>query len=227
MWWAAAATLCPSLWPRSPPGSLGPDPISDRALANVASANGLTVAVGSNGLLLTSRDGRTFTPRNSSVGVNLRGAAFGNGVWIAVGDASTIVRSVDGGVTWTPTRVPVASAFRAATFGQGLFVVAGAGGVIVTSSDGATWTRAVSGTDNILWGATVFARGLFIVSGQFGTLLTRPGPPANRASTTSCGKWPRVLPAWWLWATRGPSPVPQMASPGRPDLRPPARCCEA
>jgi hypothetical protein len=140
----------------------------------VTFANDMFVAVGSS--IWTSPDGVTWTPRVSEAPNMLNEVAFGNGVFVAVGNGGTIVTSPEG-VNWTPqdSGIEVIDFYggvidlHGVAFGDGLFVAAGGNGTILTSSIGATWTRRASGTNNSLNGA-VFNNGTFVVVGA-GTIL--------------------------------------------------------
>ncbi len=103
-----------------------------------------------------------WQPRVSGTTVNLWGIAYGNGLWVAVGDPGTILTSPNG-ITWTkrdsgfPTRWLVSVAYA-----NGLFVVTGGTppqterqGIILTSPDGVTWTPRVNNAtriNNVAWG---------------------------------------------------------------------------
>jgi hypothetical protein len=54
-------------------------------LNGVTYGNGLFVAVGRDGTILTSPDGATWTARTSGTGNSLLGVAYGNGLFVAVG----------------------------------------------------------------------------------------------------------------------------------------------
>jgi hypothetical protein len=75
-------------------------------------------------------------------GSSLNAAAYGNGVYVAVGDNGTVTTSPDQ-VSWT-TQTVVSStglsepSLKAVTFGGGLFVAVGT--YIWTSPDGVKWT---------------------------------------------------------------------------------------
>jgi hypothetical protein len=53
-------------------------------------------AVGDNGTILTSRDGVSWTRRNSATFNPLNGVAYGNGLFVVVGDDSVILTSRTG-----------------------------------------------------------------------------------------------------------------------------------
>jgi hypothetical protein len=62
-------------------------------LYGVTYGNGLFVAVGDDGAILTSPDGVTWTRRTSSTINPLYGATYGNGTFVAVGLYGTILTS--------------------------------------------------------------------------------------------------------------------------------------
>jgi len=64
-----------------------------RTLHGVAHGNGLFVAVGYRGAILTSPDGVSWTAQTSGTGNWLEGVAYGNGRFVAVGDRGAILTS--------------------------------------------------------------------------------------------------------------------------------------
>jgi hypothetical protein len=67
----------------------------------VTYGNGLFVAVGDGGTILTSPDGVNWTRGPRGRATRLFGVTYGNGLFVAVGRFGTILTSPDG-VTWTP-----------------------------------------------------------------------------------------------------------------------------
>ena len=55
------------------------------SLFGVTYGNGLFVAVGSDGTILTSPDGVNWTAQASGTGSDLNGVTYGNGLFVAVG----------------------------------------------------------------------------------------------------------------------------------------------
>lgn len=150
-------------------------PQDSRGLWGVAYGRGRYVAVGMNGLVLTSEDGRTWEPVLLEVDSNLWGVAFGQDLFVAVGDHVILV-SRDGAHY---QGFPAPGILNAVAFAQGLWVAVGWGGLILTSQDGRTWQRQVSGTWKGLFGITR-GRGLWVAVGEQGTVLTSPTEPAGR-----------------------------------------------
>jgi len=62
-------------------------------LVDVTYGNGIFVAVGLNGTILTSRDGVKWTKRVSGTKSDLGGVTYGNGTFVAVGEDGTILTS--------------------------------------------------------------------------------------------------------------------------------------
>ena len=110
------------------------------------------VAVGTGGMILTSRDGTTWSRAHSQTAEWLVGVTWGNNKYIAVGDHGTILTSPDG-ESWTPAaQSGTIQRLNNVVYGNGIFVAVGEAGTIVTSSDGATWTARTSGVTGWLRG---------------------------------------------------------------------------
>src|SRR5690349_7005180 len=81
----------------------------------------------------------TWTFRSPSPTGNRIGSfAFGNGLFVGVGELGEIVTSPDG-ATWTERESGTTDFFARVVYGAGRFVAVGASN-IATSSDGITWT---------------------------------------------------------------------------------------
>lgn len=105
------------------------------------------------------------------LGVHMRGIAYANGLWVAVGQdwlgatgnwPGAIFTSTDG-VTWTrryQANIGVTALYKVA-YGNGTWVAVGESGMIVTSTDGLTWSQQTSGTTetitDIAYGNNQFA----------------------------------------------------------------------
>lgn len=133
----------------------------------------LFVAVGANGAIFASLDGRTWTASTSGVASNLNAAVF-RGVYLAAGDGGTILSSANA-VTWTPGNSTSLTAERlnAVATNSGLFVAVGDNGTIIFSADGNTWTKAVnSATSSNLYAVTSVANSVWVAVGANGTMVT-------------------------------------------------------
>jgi len=92
---------------------------------------------------------QVWTEQISGTSTNLRGVAYGQGLWVAVGAVGEIRTSPDG-VTWTVRTPPEFYTFTTITFANGRFIV----GIeyvedvidtlFVYSDDGINWTKATS-----------------------------------------------------------------------------------
>ena len=120
-------------------------------LKKAAFGNGVYVAVGADGTIVTSPDTITWTVRRmSTAGTVLNSVAYGNGLFVAVGmgtpsstGAGLIMTSVDG-ISWTTNDTVAANVnaqFSDVAYGNNLWVVSGSGqNIVYTSTDAQTWT---------------------------------------------------------------------------------------
>ena len=101
-------------------------------------------------------------------GAGLWDSAYGNGVWVAVGNPG-IIRHSTNLTDWTLATHPANVNLQGVAFGNGRFVVVGFGGNIVWSYDAVTWTSTPSGVTANLNGLT-FANGYFVAVGDSNTI---------------------------------------------------------
>jgi photosystem II stability/assembly factor-like uncharacterized protein len=116
-------------------------PPGTESLYAVARGNGLYVAVGDEGHVITSLNGINWTARTSGTSEQLLGVAW-EGVFVAVGSNRTVLTSLDG-TTWTPQTAPagMGSFLNAVAHDGREFVAVSSGQAIMTSPDGAAWTQ--------------------------------------------------------------------------------------
>jgi hypothetical protein len=122
---------------------------------------------------------------------------FGNGVFVAVAQSSSIAATSPDGITWTQRVLPVSASWYSVTFGNGVFVaVARYSSIAVTSPDGITWTQRVLPV-SVEWFSVTFGNGVFVAVAQSSSI----------AATSPDGiTWTqRVLPAsaGWISVTFG------------------------
>ncbi len=99
------------------------------------------------------------------------GLGYGNGVFVAVGDAGAIATSADG-LSWVSAASSNTNILYAVAPGQGTFVAVGAAGAILTSADnGASWTVRTSGLSANLR-SIAFGNGMFVAVGEGGAIAT-------------------------------------------------------
>ena len=146
---------------------------------NNIATNGSTiiVAVGNSGILYSSVDsGTTWASRTSGFGSNtIYSVAFGNSLFVAVGQNGTITTSSDG-ITWTARTAGVSTnQLNYVTYQNNLWVAVGNGanggaGGITTSSDGITWTKRNTPTTSATGLTSVsYGGGYWVAVGYFNT----------------------------------------------------------
>ena len=81
--------------------------------------------------------------------MGLLGATYGDGTFIAVGNAGNII-TYSGGTAWTKRKSGTKKHLRGITYGNGKFVMVGNAGTILTSPDSTTWSKMKSGTSRHL-----------------------------------------------------------------------------
>ena len=152
---------------------------------NYNTSTGATIAGG--GIVLSNRNGQTTSTWNTvytDSTVNLRGSAYGNGVWISCGSDNTVVRSTNGS-SWTKSSgaVPGATWWYMA-YGNGKFVCVGyttvngqqVAALQYSTDDGVTWTKGSPGTTNRLYGITYSPElNVFVACGLGGALVSVDG----------------------------------------------------
>ena len=110
------------------------------------------------------------TPFNTN---SWRTVAYGNGLFVAVGDKNDVMTSPDG-INWTLRETPNSKWFSVC-YGNGLFVAVGSENVM-TSPDGINWTlrqapAVLLYTD---WRSITYGNGLFVVVGSGDNIITSP-----------------------------------------------------
>lgn len=134
-------------------------------------------------------DVTTWYNRTSTAGTNRQnGVAYGNGIYVAVGNSGTIQTSTDA-VTWTSRTGANTSSQLAVTFGNGIFVSTGNIGSIQTSTDGITWTN-ITRANTLSQRGVTFGNGIYVAvggNGEIGTIVTSTDAITwvNRTSDTA------------------------------------------
>lgn len=129
-----------------------------------------------------STNGTSWTFKAFGAG-QMNAAAYGNGTFVAVGQAGRIYTSADG-ITWTLRSGITTVDLTAITFANGLFVAAG-GRDILTSTNGISWT-----TYSGAYGSLGYPRHL----GTDGTRYLLAG--SSGSPSTYTGQWLRVSTAF-------------------------------
>jgi len=120
-----------------------------------------------------SKDGATWEDNFQIDGkFILRRLAFGNGVWVGVGDRGRIAASPDG-KTWKDTEgtKPIDTMVDV-TFGNGVFVGVGLNGLRRTSKDGAAWSDPIRGNEGEHLNSILFTGRQFVAVGAGATYFS-------------------------------------------------------
>ena len=145
-------------------------------LESVVFENGLYVAVGESGTVLTSEDGLNWSSYSSGAKGDLNSVVWGDGQFVAVGDSGAIAESPDG-INWTHQNQGGEAWLESVAWNGSLYAAVGwrdkfeSEGVVLTSSDGETWSEMAmtEGCYSIVWGD-----GQFVAVGSHGAVLTSP-----------------------------------------------------
>ena len=157
----------------------------DSRLRRITYGNGVFVAVGAYGSIVTSADGMAWNEQISGTDTWLYGIAYGNNTFVAVG-GYTILTSPDG-AAWAPqTEAP--HILEDVAYGDNMFVAVGGDGTIVTSLDGVVWTTRDSGTTEWL-NAVAYGNTRFVVVGDNGTILTSSDGQTWYSQTSWTDQW--------------------------------------
>ncbi len=110
----------------------------NHSIRSIAYGNGIFIAVGGGGIIVSSTDnGVTWTARSSGTTDHLDGIAFGDGTFAALSygypQTDQILSSLDDGVTWTIHDGKSTYGLRSICYGNGSFVAVGNYGTILQS----------------------------------------------------------------------------------------------
>jgi len=114
---------------------------TEETLSGITFGNNRFLTVGTDGWLsITADNGNNFTALTIPTGANdLKSAAYGNNIFVAVGIRSVVVSNND--ASTNPILKENTLSFNDVTFGNGIFVAVGDDENIYTSTDGDTWTK--------------------------------------------------------------------------------------
>jgi hypothetical protein len=145
------------------------EPVTSETLTGIAAGGGHLVAVGDNGTVVISDDGRTWTAGETGLPVDVGALAYGSGLFVGIGQNGTVATSSDGRV-WKQISIGLTADLNDVVYQDSRFVVVGGGGTILTSSDGMNWTLQKAGTTASLFSVTSQG-GLLVAVGDRGTAL--------------------------------------------------------
>ena len=145
---------------------------TNSSLYGITYGNGMFVAVGQGGTILTSTGGTNWTARSSGTGAVLADVTYGDGTFVAVGYGGRFVTSTNG-INWTYMNPfpAISLPVSAITYGNGLFVAVGYWDLVFTSPDGFNWTKRSSGVRYSL-NCIAYGNGRFVAGGDGGRGLT-------------------------------------------------------
>jgi uncharacterized repeat protein (TIGR02543 family) len=178
--------------------SVSSDPASGLQIFGIAYGGWRWVAVAYPGLASTTpgtfalvsdvNSHTVWTKRTISTdGSMMWGVAYGNGLFVAVGDAERIYTSADGS-TWTNHTISpkIVQSFTGVAFGGGEFVAIGSDGIIYSSTNGTSWTPEASTTSETIWAVT-YGNNAFVFVDNAGKCYVRRLLPTVTAIGPSSG----------------------------------------
>jgi len=142
-------------------------------LESVVFAQGLFVVGGSNGALMTSPDGETWTMRDTEVS-SWRAITYGNDTFLALGNAGAVSEATSpDGLTWQSGNTTSQIAPASVAAGKGLFVALDQNpgfSRLLTSTNGVDWQQryATGGPNSAGYGlnSVGYANGTFVAVGD-------------------------------------------------------------
>ncbi len=141
-------------------------------LQGVGWSDGLWIACGAGGTLLSSATGTHWTPIAPITSHTLLSVDASPAGWVAVGELGTLLSSPDG-VTWTPIPSPTTNSLSRVRWLGDRFVVVGQNGTLLTSPDGTSWTTQISGVTNWI-NDVIRVDAAYYAVGNQGTILGSP-----------------------------------------------------
>ncbi len=155
-------------------------PSSTPTFRGVAICNNRVVAVGDTGTIATGATGTSpgLHTRTSGVTTTLRGATWGNSLFVVVGNTtggdSTILTSPDE-LVWTERVAGVDKDLYGVVWNGAKYFAVGDTGIILSSTDGITWAAETSGVTDNLRAIAYDGSGLLCAVGATGKILTSAG----------------------------------------------------
>ena len=121
--------------------------------------NGVTVAVGRNGTVITSTDGIEWWTRQTGTEYGLRDVAWANGLFVAVGGESGeefspglgVILTSDDGISWIERYRENSLTLNAVVWTGTRFIAVGNGYGALLSSDGLNWSKVELGGSQFIW----------------------------------------------------------------------------
>lgn len=153
-------------------------------LQDVAYGNGVFVAVGYSGALLSSVDGVVWTERDAATNSYILDVIYADGQFMAVTSGGEVIVSTDG-IAWVARDVSAYS-LGAICKGNGIYMAVGSRASI--SSDGITWSTVETGLSHVQY-SVAYGNGRFVVgtSGGWASVSLDNGATWQNVSIGSSG----------------------------------------
>jgi hypothetical protein len=151
-------------------------PTPSTGLYGITQADGMFVAVGAEGSIVTSTNGSDWIARTSGTSNQLHGIARGKGLFVATGRFGTVLTSPDG-LEWTNALSGNSSDYwKGVAYGNGMFVIVGSSpfesNLSIVSSNGIDWHYVVLNPGTTIpvadLNAIAFGAGQFLAVGDDG-----------------------------------------------------------
>jgi hypothetical protein len=140
------------------------------SLLAAAFGNGVVVAVGAKGTVITSTDGDDWTITRTGADCSLRDVVWGNGRFVAVGSYSGwefnpvlgVILTSDNGVDWIERYRTESQTVDAVVWTGSRFVAVGVADKVLLSSDGTSWSEQPTGSEawtmtDLAWNGSMLA----------------------------------------------------------------------
>ena len=152
---------------------------------SVVYAQGLYVAVGQDGQIITSLDGISWHNVDSGTKQDLTGITYANGNYIAVGSRGTLMKSPQGTV-WQIINLNETSNFTSIRQISGTIYITMATGNLYTSTDSVSWSQLSTGVTGILY-SIAYGAGAYVAVGEKGLMITSTDGVIWSSNTSTAG----------------------------------------
>lgn len=115
---------------------------SNGTMEEIAYNGKIFVAVGGNnygGRIVSSTDGINWTVRSKDIPTDVKGIAWGNGTFVAMGYEESVCAVSKDGIKWKKVKLPTKESLWDICFVNGTFIAVG-NWAFITSKDGVKWT---------------------------------------------------------------------------------------
>ncbi len=135
-------------------------------LNGIANNDSTIVCAGCYGtIIISTNNGETFQKLEVPTTNNLNGIAYGNGIYVAIGDNGTILKS-ENGMEWNCISSSITINLAVVRYLNNSFVSVGENGVVAISSNGTDWAVSYCGSNNPSLRDVAYGNGIYIVSGN-------------------------------------------------------------